>query len=164
MKKIVSLKTFIALGAFLLILAACGGGVAINDLPAYPGAVELKAGSSQIGDTLKKNMEQDAALRQAVNSGGQTEQKGFQLPADATWEKVNGFYAKELQASGWTSGLGGIAGGFVDINAMMNQANKGNELFQTSVWSKGKQTLSVIMNTNPTNRQEKTLILSLSTR
>lgn len=138
--------------------------VAMSDLPAYPSAVELKPGESVIGDTLADNEAQDAALRQAAGVGGQTEQRGFQLPAEATWDQVKGFYDKELTAAGWQSGLGGIANNFVDVDAVLEQTNQSNEAFQTAIWSKGKQTLSVVMITNPTDATKKELILSLSTQ
>lgn len=160
-----SIGSFLALGAAFLLLTGCGGkAVAVGDLPAFPGATELKAGDSRIGDTLAKNMEQDAAMRKAMGTGGQTEQRGFGLPVDATWDKVKGFYEKELKDRGWASGLGGIAGGMVDINSIMNTANQGNGLFQTMLWSRGSQNLSLIMTVSPTKAGEKTLILSLSTR
>lgn len=160
-------KFFIPLGIWivcLLIQPACGGTTASGDLPKYPGAVELKAGESAIGSTLAQNMKQDAALRQAVGTGGKTEQRGFKLPGDTTWEQVKSFYDRELKAGGWESGLGGMAGGFVDINAVMGAANQGNDLFQTAIWSKDKQTLTVVMVNGPTDKKQQELVLSLSTR
>jgi hypothetical protein len=155
---------FIVLAMYLIVLPGCGGSVTSGDLPAYPGAVELKAGASTIGNTLAQNMKQDAGLRQVVGAGGKIEQRGFTLPADATWEQVKGFYDKELKAGGWQSGLGGAAGSFVDINAVMGAANQGNDLFQTAIWSKGKQTLTVVMIAGPTAKKQGQLILSLSTQ
>ena len=169
-------KLFYSLISLLVLaLLACnsilpfgGGGSAATagDLPVYPGAVELKEGESAIGDTLAQNMEQDAAMREALGAlgSGSTGQKGFQLPTEATWEQVKAFYDKELTAAGWQSGLGGIAGNMVDVNAMMEAANQGNELFQTALWSKGKQTLTTVMVTDPTDQAKKELILSLSTQ
>lgn len=173
MKKRLSLITF---SLITLVLLACnsilpfgfGGGSAATtgDLPVYPGAIELKEGESVIGDTLAQNMEQDAAMREAMGAlgSGNIQQKGFQLPAEATWEQVKGFYEKELTAAGWQSGLGGIAGNMVDVNAMMEAANQDNELFQTAIWSKGKQTLTTVMITDPSDTTKKELILSLSTQ
>lgn len=150
------------IAAVITVLSACGGASSSGDLPRYPGATELKAGESVVGDTLAKNMDQDAAVRKAMGAGGKTEQLGFRLPGDATWDKVKAFYDKELRASGWESGLGGVAGGFIDINAVMGAANQGNELFQTAMWSRGKQTLTVVMAAGPSGQRE--LILSLSSR
>ena len=158
------MQILIVLAIFLVILPGCGGSVTSGDLPTYPGAAELKAGESTIGNTLGKNMKQDAALRQAMGTGGKTEQRGFKLPAGTTWEQVKSFYDKELKAGGWESGLGGAAGNFVDINAVMGAANRGNDLFQTAIWSKGKQTLTVSMIADPTDRKQQELVLSLSTR
>ncbi|HEX7502694.1 MAG TPA: hypothetical protein VF451_04680 [Acidobacteriota bacterium] len=155
---------FTILAIVLMVLPGCGGSVASGDLPTYPGAVELKAGSSAIGGTLAQNMKQDAGLRQAMGAGGKIEQRGFTLPAGATWDQVKGFYDKELKAGGWQSGLGGAAGSFVDINAVMGAANQGNDLFQTAMWSKGKQTLTVAVITGPIDKKERQLILSLSTQ
>jgi hypothetical protein len=154
----------IMLGVALVVLAACGGSVAAKDLPVYTGAVELKAGESNIGDTLAKNMQQDASLRQAVGAGGKTEQKGFTLPAETTWEQVSSFYEKELTKAGWSKGLGGIANSLVDVNAIMETTNKDNDLFKTTIFSKNKQTLTVVMVTDPTDAKQKQLLLSLSSQ
>lgn len=172
MKNRLSLITFslitLALLACNSILPFGSGGSAVtaSALPVYPGATELKEGESTIGNTLAQNMEQDAAMREAMGAlgSGSIEQKGFQLPAEATWEQVKAFYEKELTAAGWQSGLGGIAGNMVDVNAMMEAANQGNELFQTALWSKGKQTLTTVMITDPSDGTQKELILSLSTQ
>lgn len=168
------MKTKLSIQAVIIIslvgfgLLACNSGssaVAINDLPAYPNATELKAGESNIGDTLAQNAQQDAALRQALGGlKGKVEQKGFQLPADTTWEQVKSFYEKELKGSGWSSGLGGVANSLVDVNAVMESANQGNDLFQTALWSKNKQNLTIVMMTDPTDQTKKHLILSLSTQ
>lgn len=144
-------------------LAACGGGaVAIGDLPVYTDARELKAGESTVGDTLKNNMEQDKALRDAIGTGGKTEQRGFKLPADASWDKVKAFYTDKLKADGWSEGAGGIAGNIV--SDVMNQVNSSNEMFQTALYSKGNQTLSIVRVVNPVDTADVELILSLSTR
>jgi hypothetical protein len=164
MMKIKTIFLFAVLAAFLASLTACGGSTSAGSLPKFPGATELKAGESAIGNTLANNMKQDAAMRQAMGAGGKTEQTGFKLPAAATWEQVKSFYEKELKAAGWESGLGGIAGGVVDINAVMGAANQGNSLFQTAMWSKGKQTLTVNMIVDPVDKTQKQLILSLSSR
>ncbi len=162
------------LGMVVLTLLACnsilpfgGSAVAIKDLPAYTGATELKEGESNIGNTLAKNMEQDAAIKKAMGNlggGGKLEQRGLQLPAEATWEQVKSFYDKQLGDSGWKSGLGGLAGGLVDVNAVMGAANQDNDLFQTAIWSKDKQTLTLVMITDPTDKTQKQLIMSLSTQ
>ena len=147
-------------------LVACGGKQAtLSEAPVYPGATELKAGESTIGDTLAKNVEQNAALKQAMGGMGNTiDQKGFQLPTDATWDQVKSYYNQELGNDGWKSGLGGLAASFVDINAVMDTANEGNDLFKMAIWSKDKQTLTVMMVTDPTDEMQKQLLLSLSSQ
>jgi hypothetical protein len=170
MKNKISLISF---SLIILALLACNSilpfgksAVGINELPVYPGAVELKEGESNIADTLAQNEQQNAALNQALGSlgGGELEQKGFQLPSEATWEQVNGYYEKELTAAGWSNGVGGLANSFVDVNAILQTANEGNELFKTAIWSKGDQTLTVIMVTDPVDQTQKQLLFSLSTR
>ncbi len=146
-------------GAFLV---ACGGAAKLADLPVYTNATELKAGESTIGDTLNKNMAQDKAMREAVGVGGKTEQRGFKLPADATWDQVKAFYTEKLKADGWSEGMGGIGGNLV--NNVMSEVNKSNDMVQTALFSKGNQTLTVLRAVNPTNASEVELILSLSTR
>ena len=155
---------FAVLAVFLAFFPACKGKAGAGDLPQYPGATELKSRESIVGDTLAQNMKQDAALRQAMGAGGKFEQTGFKLPGEATWEKVKNFYDQELKTRGWESGLGGAAGGLVDINAVMGAANQGNDLFQTAIWSKGQQTLTLSLVTSPTDRKQRTLIVSLSSR
>jgi hypothetical protein len=168
-RKLLPISIFI----IILTLLACNSilpfgnsAVTVDNLPVYPGATELQQGESNIADTLAANEDQNAAINQALGSlgGGKLEQKGFQLPTETTWEQVKGFYEKELTDGGWSSGLGGLAGNFVDVNAVMDASNQGNDLFQTAIWSKGKQTLNVIMVTDPTDQTQKQLLFSLSTR
>lgn len=157
------LITLLASLSLALLLAACGAAPAtIADLPVYPGAVELKPGESAIGDTLQENMQQDAAMREAAGLGGSTEQRGFSLTADAGWDAIKGFYSEQLKAKGWQEGMGGPGGGMV--SQMLEQANQGNELFQTAMYSKDKQVLSVVRVASPTDPDVVELILSLSTR
>jgi hypothetical protein len=167
MKRILTISAWLALSAFVLALAACGGGgpATVGSLPVFPGAQELKAGDNPIGTTLANNGAQDQAMRKSMGVGGKTEQKGYKLPADATWDAVKSFYEKELKSAGWDSGLGGVAGQFADVNAMMNAGNQGNDMVPHSIlFSKSTQTLTVIMQTLPLGDKEKHLILSLSTR
>lgn len=144
-------------------LVACGSKAAtITDIPVYTGAVELQPGQSSLADTLSKNGAQDAAVRQALKTGGSVVQKGFTLPKDATWATVQAFYDDKMKAAGWANGLGGVAGQFVDVNKVLGAANQGNDLFQTTIYSKDKQTLTLIFLTDPTNKDNKQLIFSLA--
>lgn len=168
MKTRFSIINLIVLGLIALWGVACGGAksVSVAELPVYPDAVKLEAGDSAIANTLENNMAQDAAIRKSLGAfgGGSTEQVGYQLPAGTSWEQVKAFYAKELEGSKWSSGMGGVAGMGVDVNAMMDTANEGNDLFKTAIWSKDKQTLSVVYSVDPTNPDERMLILSLSSQ
>ncbi len=145
---------------FLIGIAACSSKpVSLGDLPVYTGATEHKTGSGGIGDTLKNNNQMDAAMRNAAGVGGKTEQKGFLLPKDATWDGVKAFYDEKLKDAGWKSGTAGNSGSMV--SGMLDVANKNNPTSKTAVWSRGKQTLTVLMLNNPVSK-EKDLILSLS--
>jgi len=146
----------------MFFMFGCGGGgsVSLGDLPVFPGATELKAGESNIGNTLKNNMETDKKIRESMGplaTKGGVEQKGFSLPAEAQWKDIEDFYNKKLTALGWESGLGGVAGKFIDVNQTMNTGN--NKLSQTVIYTKGNQTLTIIMITTG----KKQMILSLST-
>jgi hypothetical protein len=153
-------RLFAALLAILTLVAltSCGGSPAatLADIPAYPGASDLKPGESTIGDTLAKNNQMDAALRGQLGTGGKTDQKGFSLPKDAKWDQVKGFYDEKLKAAGWsTNSL---------VSGIMEQANQGNDLFQTANWQKGKQNVTIVMLTAPVDNSQKQLIVSLSTQ
>ncbi len=144
---------------FLLALGACGKSpVGINEIPAYPNAVELKAGDSRIATTLANNGAMDAAMRKAVGVGGKTEQRGFSVGKEVKWEAVKNFYDEKLKSRGWGDlpGAGGMA------NNILNQVNQQNDLFQTITYSRGKQTLSLMRVANPITK-DVLLILSLTT-
>lgn len=157
MKKIAFLLVFIVL------LAACGGSAAtISDIPAYPDAAALEPGVDPVADTLVNNMAQDAQVRSSVGAGGQIEQKAYRLPAGTTWEQVESYYNDQLGSDGWKSGLGGIAGNIA--GDVMNSVNEGNELFQTGIWSKGDQTLTLIRVADASTGEDAFfLIMSLAT-
>ncbi len=138
--------------AVMLLMTACGGAPAtMNDIPAYPGATAL---DPNIANSLAKNMQQDAALRQAAGVGGKIEQKGYSVPKETTWDAVKAFYADKLKSAGW------------ETNSMasniMAQANAMNTAYQTDMWKKGSQTLTLILLNDPIT-SEKNLLLSLAT-
>jgi hypothetical protein len=146
-----------------LLVGACGSKpVTIADLPVYTGATELKPGESNLADTLQQNGQQDAAIRQTAGTGGSTVQKGFNLPAETTWDQVKSFYNDKLKQNGWNEGLGGIGGNIA--NQAMSQVNQDNELFQMTIYSKDKQTLTVMRIADPTDKAKVQLILSLSSQ
>lgn len=156
-----SKKLFVVLSmAALLMLAltACGGAspVTINDVPAYPGATEFKPGDSRLGATLAQNSQQITALSQAAGAGGKTDQKGFALPKDATWDAVKKFYDEKLKAGGWGE-PGGVAGN------VLAQVNATNDTFQTATYTRGNQSLVVVRMVEPISK-EIWLIFSLNTR
>ncbi len=159
-------KIFVAvqITAFLvsvLFLVSCTSKpVSLSEVPVYTGAVEQTADKG-IGATLAKNNQIDAAMRNAVGVGGKTEQKGYVLPKETTWAQVKDFYDSKLKSSGWAAGGGGKAGNIA--NDVMNVVNQNNPMMQTAIWAKGKQNLTVMLVTNPVNKTEKNLILSLST-
>jgi hypothetical protein len=155
-KKLFGLLLVIAL--LTLVLSACGGSaqpVTLNDIPAYAGAKEFKPGESAIGDTLAKNMQTNAALTKAVGTGGKLEQKGFSLPSDSTWDAVSKFYDDKLKAAGWNTDSTTAS-----VLAVVNQSN---DAFQTVMYLRGNQSLSVIRMTDPVSKSA-WLFLSLNTR
>jgi hypothetical protein len=163
MKTTVRLLALIVMLTSAMLLSACGSKpVTLADLPVYPGASELQAGESTIADTLQNNGQQDAALREAMGAGGSTVQKGFDLPADAGWDQVKSFYVEQLKSGGWAEGMSGPAGNIA--SQVMEQANQGNELFQTALFSKDKQTLTLIRVADPIDPSKVQLILSLSSQ
>lgn len=162
MKARPTLFVIILLISLIAVLAACGGAAAVvGDMPVYPDATALEPGQDPIADTLVQNMQQDASLRANIGVGGQVEQMAYRLPVGTTWTQVKGFYDAELDAAGWKSGMGGPGGDLA--SSIMESASTGNDLFQTALWSKGKQTFTLIRNVNPTNTDEVYLIMSLNT-
>lgn len=153
------LYSAIALALLLAVISACGGSgpVAINDLPAYPGATELKAGDSKLADTLAKNTQQITALSQAAGAGGKTEQKGYSLPQDATWDLVKKFYDDKLKSSGWSEPSGIVSNVLAQVNAQ-------SDVFQMTTYQRGKQNLSIIRTMIDPTTKETVLIFSLTTR
>lgn len=154
MSKIKQFAAFAFLAiALTALLAACGGGApaTMNDIPAPPNATAL---DPNISNTLANNMQQDAALRQAVGAGGKTEQKGFSVPKDTQWDAVKSFYADKLKIAGWENNS--------MVSNIMAQANAANTMYQTEMWKKGNQTLTVILLADPVS-QDKQVLLSLST-
>jgi hypothetical protein len=141
-----------------LILSACGGSAApvtLNDIPVYSGAKEFKPGESAIGDTLSKNMQQNAALTKAIGTGGKLEQKGFSLPQDGTWDAVSKFYDDKLKSTGWNTDS--------TTASILATVNQQNDAFQTVVYLRGNQSLSVIRMTDPISKSA-WLFLSLNSR
>ena len=164
-KAVFDLKSIAVLSAAVLVLTACGGSppVSIADLPTFAGATALQPGASTIATTLKNNETQAAAMGQKI------EQKAFQLPKGTAWDAVKGFYTEQLKAKGWNEGVGGgsgIAGGMAAdmANKALSQANAGNDMFQTAMFSKGKQTLTLMRLAGTTKKDEVQLLVSLNTR
>lgn len=154
--------SFLAL-ILLVAASACGGGKADTaaTLPVYPGATLLKPGEDPVADTLAKNMEQDAAIRQSAGVGGKIEQTAYKLPADASWDQIKAYFDKELTGAGWKSGMGGIGGDIA--NQALEASNQANEYMKISMWSKGKQTLTVIRAVDMSNTNQPYLLVLLNT-
>ncbi len=162
MKSRLQLFVVLVLAVLLLALVACGDSPAtLEDIPAYAGATAVKSGEDPIADTLVQNMEQDASLRGDLGVGGSIAQMAYRLPDGTTWDQVKSFYDKELDAAGWESGVGGPGGDLA--SSIMESVSTDNPLFQTAIWSKGKQTLTLVRSVNPTNEDQPYLIMSLNT-
>ncbi|MCB8942288.1 MAG: hypothetical protein H6658_00800 [Ardenticatenaceae bacterium] len=157
----ITLKFLSIFALSLLLLTACGSKtVTLSDIPGFTGATELVPGEDPIADTMVQNMQQDAQLRTEIGVGGSVEQKAYRLPVDASWDSVKSFYANTLEGDGWKSGLGGPGGDLA--SSILESANAGNDLFQTAVWSRGDQNITVIRTADPTNAENAFLILSLA--
>jgi hypothetical protein len=164
MKSAFVVKSVAVASAAVVVLTACGGPapVSIASLPAFAGATELQAGNSPIATTLKNNETQAAAMGQKI------EQKAFDLPSGTSWDQVKGFYSEQLKAGGWKEGVGagkGVAGGIAAgmVNDALSQANAGNDMFQTAMFSRGKQTLTVMRMAGTTKKNAVQVLLSLNT-
>ena len=158
MKNKILVLTFVALIA-VLALSACGGGsspVTVNDIPAYPGANALQPGDSKMADQLAKNSQQITAMSQSLGAGGKTEQKGFSLPQDASWDAVKKFYDDKLGSAGWAAPNSTVAN-------VLAQTNSQNDVFQVAIYQRGNQSLSVIRMTSDPTTKDEMLVLSLST-
>ncbi len=154
------LFAMMVLALTLAVMTACGGGaqaIKIGDVPVYPGATELQPGDSKIADTLAKNSQQITAMTKSMGAGGQTDQKGFSLPADASWDAVKKFYDDKLKSTGWSEPNSTASNVLAQMNAQ-------NDAFQTVIYQRGNQSLSVIrVMIDPTSK-EAVLIFSLTTR
>jgi PBP1b-binding outer membrane lipoprotein LpoB len=158
------MKKIVFILGLILVLAACSGGTAVTlqDIPAYPEATALQPGVDPVADTLVDNMAQDAQLRSGIGVGGQTAQMAYRLPAGTSWDQVQSFYNDRLGSDGWESGSGGIAGNLA--SGIMDSVNQDNDLFQTGIWSKGKQTLTLVRVADTATAEDAfILILSLTT-
>jgi hypothetical protein len=145
----------------LVVASGCGSKAASSaDLPVYPGATELKPGEDPVADTLAKNMEQDASIRKSMGAGGNIVQKAYRLPADGNWDAVKAFYDQKLKADGWKSGMGGIGG---DIASQaLESVNQSNDMLKTTMWSKGKQVLTIFRLLETPDATQAYLIVSLN--
>ncbi len=146
----------------LIFMSACsmmGGNspVSINDIPVYPGATELKPGDSTLANTLAKNSQQITAMSQSTGAGGKTDQKGLALSQDVTWDAVKKFYDDKLKSTGWSEPNGMVSN-------ILSQVNTQNDAFQTIVYQRGNQTLSVIRVMIDPSAKQAMLIFSLTTR
>jgi hypothetical protein len=163
MKNKAGSKVLVILLVLILVVVSsgcAGGGTSATDLPVFPGAVELQPGEDPIADTLANNMEQDASIRQNIGVGGKIEQKVYRLPADASWEAVQGFYDKELTGTGWKSGIGGIGG---DIAGQaLESVNAANDMLKTAMWTQGKQVLTIFRLVETPGATQAYLIISLN--
>ena len=97
-----------------------------------------------------------------AGSNGKLEQKGFALPADATWDAVGSFYDGKLKDMGFAPGTPGGSTANSIVSSALGMANQANPLFKMNMYSKDKQTLTIMMLTDPNTESQKTLIMSLN--
>lgn len=129
----------------LLSLAACGPAATpatLGDIPGYPEAKALKPGENQMADTLAQN------VQTAGQMGQKLDQQMFTLPQAAGWDQVKSFYSDKLGGSGWSSTALPVPD---------------NEMMQTSIWTRGTQSLTVMRITEPISK-DTFLLFSLATQ
>jgi hypothetical protein len=99
--------------------------------------------------------------------GQKIEQKAFNLPKDASWDKLIGFYTEQLKAKGWKEGVAarGLGSGMANdmVKKAMAQANAGSDLFKTAIFTRDRQTLTIMRLANATGNNEAQLLVSLNT-
>lgn len=130
-----------------------GAPVAITDLPAYPGSVELEPGESKIADPLLREAQQEPLPFIGLGIEVEKAQRTFRVPKETTFVQLKSFYADKLQATGWREDGA--------IRFVLDQANLKNEQLQSALFIRVDQTLLIVLITDPANG-EKELQLSLA--
>ncbi len=126
------------------------GPATLASIAAPEGATEL---DPNVAKTLGENNAASAILSAQLGTGGNTEQKGYNLPADAEWDSIKGFYDGEFDD--WDTNS--------QIESALAAVNSSNPLFKIANWQKDGQNVSVIMITDPVDATKKQLIVSLHT-
>lgn len=126
------------------------GAATLDSIAAPDGATELDA---NVAKTLGNNNAASAILSAQLGTGGKTEQKGYDLPADADWNNIKGFYDGKF--GDWDKNS--------TLASALDAVNSSNPLFKIANWQKDGQNVSVIMITDPIDATKKQLIISLHT-
>lgn len=126
------------------------GAATLASIAAPDGATELDA---NVAKTLGNNNAASAILSAQLGTGGKTEQKGYDLPADADWNNIKSFYDGKF--GDWDKNS--------QLASALDAVNSSNPLFKIANWQKDGQNVSVIMITDPIDATKKQLIVSLHT-
>lgn len=152
--------TLLALVSFAACSVDAGGRVIggqpvpIGELPAYPGATELKVGESKIIEPIFGPAQRETPPFIGLGIEVLKTQRDFRVPKDVTFNQIKAFYADKLQAGGWRQDPA--------MRVFTDNANDQIENVQGAIWVRVDQTLLIVLARNPADGA-KELTLSLAT-
>jgi len=141
--------------------------VGLADIPLYPDAIELKPGESRIGDAQANNVKDDAVMKKIAEymaGGGKLAEMTLELPEGTSWGNILDFYQDKLVAGGWSNAVGGVPRNVLDVSGLMGGSDEDRQYIQSTMFSRGSQSLAMVMVSLPEDRDYRELILSLVTK
>lgn len=141
--------------------------VSLADIPLYPESIELKPGESRIGDAQANNVKDDAVMKKIMEyviGGGKLAEMTIELPEGTSWGNILDFYQDKLVASGWSNAVGGVPRKVLDVSGLMGGADEDRQYIHSTMFSRGSQTLAIVMVSLPDEQNYRELILSLVTK
>lgn len=131
-----------------------GQPVGISELPTYPGATELSAGTSHVIDPIFHAAQQEPLPFIGLGIEIDKSQRTFRVPNETTFGAIKAFYADKLQAGGWREDAA--------MRVFTDNANKTSENLQGAIWVRVDQTLLIVLAADPATG-DKEVTLSLAT-
>jgi len=130
-----------------------GEPVSIDELPTYPGAVELKSGESKVIDPVFGPAQRETPPFIGLGIEVLKSERNFQVPPQTTFADVKAFYADKLQSAGWREDPA--------MRVYTSQVNESSPRLQGGIWVRVDQTLFIALATDPaTGAKEVTLSLA----